>query len=126
MPEVMKQIAAKSDLPADVKTQAEAFNKELTAVSAKLLPPAGGRGGGGGRGADPTPIGKATAAKNGMMGGMWPTALTMTAYNEAKTEVPAAISEANTVLTKAQALSTALARHSITLTVAPAKPATQQ
>ncbi|MEO5897474.1 MAG: hypothetical protein ABIS06_17420 [Vicinamibacterales bacterium] len=128
MPEVMKQIAANSDLPADVKTQAETFNKELTAVSAKLVPSAGGRGGGGGgRGADPTPIGKAGAAKNGMMGGLWPTAMTMTAYNDAKTEVPAAITEANTLLAKAQALSTALARHAITLTVPPpAKPGAQQ
>jgi hypothetical protein len=58
---------------------------------------------------------------------MWPTAATMTAYTEAKTGVPAAITEANTVVTKAQALSAALAKHSITLTVTPpAKPGTQQ
>ncbi len=42
MPEVMKQVAAKTDLPADLKTQAEAFDKELTAVATKLIPPAGG------------------------------------------------------------------------------------
>ena len=131
MPEVMKQVAAKTDLPADVKTQAEAFDTELKAVSAKLIPPAGGRGGGGGGGGrgggDTTPIGKAATAKNGMMGGMWPTAATLTAYNEAKTGIPAAISEGNAVVAKAQALSAALAKHSITLTVTPpAKPATQQ
>jgi len=98
-------------------------------VSARLIPPAGGRGGGGGGrgGGDTTPIGKAATAKNGMMGGMWPTAATLTAYNEAKTGIPAAISEGTAVVAKAQALSAALAKHSITLTVTPpAKPATQQ
>ncbi len=54
-------------------------------------------------------------------------AATMTAYTDAKTGVPAAITEATAMVTKAQALSAALAKHGITLTVTPpAKPATQQ
>ena len=129
MPEVMKQVAAKTDLPADVKAQAESFDKELTALATKLVPPAGGGrgGGGGGRGGggDPTPIGRANQAKSGMMGGMWPTQATMTAYNDAKTGVPAAITEATAMVTRAQTLSAALAKHGITLTVTPVKAGTQ-
>ena len=36
MADVMKQVAAKADLPADVKTQAEAFDKELTALVSQV------------------------------------------------------------------------------------------
>jgi photosystem II stability/assembly factor-like uncharacterized protein len=130
MPEVMKQVAAKTDLPADVKAQAEAFDKELTALATKLVPQGGGGrggGGGGGRGggADPSPIARANQAKSGMMGGMWPTQATMTAYNDAKTGVPTAITEATAMVTRAQALSAALAKHGITLTVTPVKAGTQ-
>ena len=57
LPEVKKQVESKTDLPADVKAQFEAFEKEFTALPAKLVPPAGGGrgggGGGGGGGADP-------------------------------------------------------------------------
>lgn len=107
-----------------MKSQFESFEKELTALQTKLVPQAaggrGGGGGGGGRGgADPSPIGRLGQAKNGMMGGMWPTKTTMDAYDEAKKAVPTAITEATALITKAQALSTALAKHSITLTVPP-------
>jgi photosystem II stability/assembly factor-like uncharacterized protein len=130
MPEVMKQVAAKTDLPADVKSQAEAFEKELTALVTKLVPQGGGRGGrggggGGGGGNEPSAIARAAQAKNGLMGGMWPTQSTINAFNEAKTGVPAAITEANTAVTKAQALSTALAKYGITLTVPAAKVTTK-
>lgn len=61
------------------------------------------------------------------MGGMLPTQATMTAYAEAKTGVPAAIVEADALLTKARALSAALATHNIILAVAaPPKPGTVQ
>ncbi|CAN5726138.1 hypothetical protein BH24ACI5_BH24ACI5_16240 [soil metagenome] len=129
LPEVMKQVAGKSDLPADVKAQADAFNKEFTALATRLVPAAGGRGGGGrggGGGAEPSPIARAAQAKNGMMGGMWPTQTTMTAYTDAKAGVPAAITEGNAMVARAQALSAALAKHGITLTVAPPKSGTQQ
>jgi photosystem II stability/assembly factor-like uncharacterized protein len=120
MPEVMKQVAAKTDLPADVKAQAEAFNKELTALMTSLVPQGGGRGGRGGGGGTPSPIARAAQAKNGLMSGMWPTQATMNAYNEAKSGVPGALTEAAGMLKKAQALSAALAKHGITLTVPPA------
>ena len=60
-----------------------------------------------------------------MMGGMWPTETSMSAYNEAKTGVPGAITEINGMVGKAQALSTALARHGITLNVPAAKAGTR-
>jgi photosystem II stability/assembly factor-like uncharacterized protein len=119
MPEVMKQVASKSDLPADVKTQAETFNKEFTALAAKLIVQGGGRGGRGGGGGEPGPMARAAQAKNGMMAGMWPTKATMDAYAEAKAGVPTAISEANAMLARAQTISSALAQHGITLTVPP-------
>jgi hypothetical protein len=127
MPEVMKQVAAKADLPADVKGQAEAFDKEATEMAAKLVPAGGGRGRGGrGGGGTPGPIARAGQAKNGMMGGMWPTQATLDAYTEARTGVPGAIAEANALLTKARALSAALAKHGIKLDVpAPARSQTE-
>ena len=76
-----------------------------------------------------SPLGRVGQAKNGMMGGMWPTQATMTAYNDAKSGTPKLFAEANALFTKATALSSALAKHSITLTVpAPAslKPSSSQ
>ena len=64
-----------------------------------------------------------------MMGGMWPSQTTLTAFNEAKSGVPKLLVEANALFTKATALSGALAKHNITLTVpAPAslKPSSSQ
>jgi hypothetical protein len=120
MPEIMKQVAAKTDLPADVKGQAEAFDEEITAVGARLVPAGGGRGGrggGGGGGGTPSPVARAGQAKNGLMGGMWPTQATMDAYREAKAGVPGTITESTALLAKARALSAALAKHGIKLDV---------
>jgi photosystem II stability/assembly factor-like uncharacterized protein len=117
MPEIMKQVASKSDLPAEVKTQAEAFQKELAEMMTSLVPQGGrGRGGRGG-GGTPGPIARAAQAKNGMMGGMWPTQATMNAYDEAKSGFPGAVKQVNDMLKKAQALSAALSKHGITLNV---------
>ena len=124
MPEVMKQVASKSDIPADVKAQAEAFNKELTQMMTTLVPQGRGRGGGGG-GGTPSPIARIAQAKNGMMGGMWPTETTMNAYKEAKNGLPGAITGINEMLKKAQVLSSALARHAITLSVPAPAPEAQ-
>jgi hypothetical protein len=128
MAEVMKQISAKTDLPADVKGRAEAFDKEITAMTTRIVPAGGGRGGrgGGGRGGTPSPTARLVQAKNGMMGGMWPTQATMSGYSEAKTGVPGAITEANALMTTARALSAALAKHGIKLDVpAPARTTTE-
>ena len=56
-----------------------------------------------------------TQAKNGMMGGMWPTAQTTRAYDDAKAMAPKAFTEANAVIAKAAALSATLAKHKLTL-----------
>jgi len=48
MAELVKEIAARNDVPADVKAAFEAFNKDLTAFAPKFAPAAFGRGGGAG------------------------------------------------------------------------------
>ena len=78
----------------------------------KFAAPAGGRGGGrggGGGGAD-TPLGRVGAAKNGMMGGMWPTSITMKAFTDAKADAPKILSDANALFAKAAAVSASLAK----------------
>jgi hypothetical protein len=119
MPEISKAIAARLDLPGDVKVSFEAIDKQRLELSTRLSPPAGGRfGGGGGRGGGAeTPMGRLTQAKNGLMASMPATAQAMDAYARAKAEVPKTIAEAEAFLTKAQTLSALLARHQITLTV---------
>jgi hypothetical protein len=56
-----------------------------------------------------------TQAKDGMMGGMWPTSMTTKAYDDAKALAPKAMAEANAVIAKAAALSTTLAKYKVTL-----------
>jgi hypothetical protein len=56
-----------------------------------------------------------TTAKNGMMGGMWPTSMTTKAYDDAKAMAPKVFAEANAVIAKAAALSTTLAKYKVTL-----------
>ena len=123
--ELSKEVDGKSDIPADVKATFASVSKDLAALAPKFAAPAGGRGGGGGGrgGGPPTPIGKLNQAKNGLMGGMWPTEQTMKAYSEAKLEVPKAINDANALFVKAAALSSSLAKYNVTLTApTPTKP----
>ena len=44
------------------------------------------------------------------MGGMWPTAQTLRAYDEAKAQAPKAFADANAAIARASALSGAIAR----------------
>jgi photosystem II stability/assembly factor-like uncharacterized protein len=130
MTELAKELANRSDIPADVKANFEAVNKALAAVTPKFAA-GGGRGGfgaggqvaggqpGAGRGAG-TPqsvLARLGQAKNGLMGGMWPTEQTLRAYNESKAEAPKAIEEANALFAKAASLSRALANYNLPLTV---------
>ena len=122
MTELTATMTSRSDIPADVKSSFDAFNKELTALSAKVVAPAGGRGfgggGGGGRGgATDNVMTKLGQAKNGLMAGMWPTEQTLRAYNEAKTDVPKAVADVNALLAKANALSGTLVKYNLMLTV---------
>ncbi len=114
-----------SAIPADVKSQFDAFNKEWEGVRRKFgvgAPTApAGRGGGGGRGAAPDPdnvIGRIGAAKSSVAA-FWenPSAATMQQYNEAKAMLPKAIADANAFITKANAMSNTLKAHNVTLTV---------
>ena len=120
MGELVKEIGSRNDIPADVKAAVDGFTKELAAVVPKFAAGGGGRGGGGGGGRRPRaapgqappPVSVAGAsrqAKNGLMGGMWPTSMTTRAYDDAKALAPKAMAEANAVIAKAAALSATLA-----------------
>jgi hypothetical protein len=117
-----KEVGAKSDVPADVKTSVESLSKDLAAVTTRLTPPAGGGFGGGGGAAAAAaarnnPVVRLGLAKTAMMAGMWPTEQSMRAYADSKSEIPKVIADANTLLAKASALSTTLTQHNLTLTV---------
>jgi hypothetical protein len=116
--ELTTELSNRNDVPADVKSQVEALSKEASTLGPQLTPPAGfGRGGGGGGrgGAPDTPAARAAQAKNGLMGGMWPTEQTLKAYADAKVQLPKAIADANTLFSKGTALSSSLAKFNVAL-----------
>jgi hypothetical protein len=117
-----------ASIPADVKSQWDAFNKEWEGVRRKfgvgVAPAAGGRGGGGGRGAAPDPdnvVARLGGAKSSVAA-FWetPSASVMQQYNDAKAALPKAIADANAFIAKAAAMSNTLKAQNITLTVPPA------
>jgi photosystem II stability/assembly factor-like uncharacterized protein len=124
LPELAKEALSKTELPADLKNSIETLQKEVAALAPKLVIQGGGRGGfggggggGGGRGgATDNLAARLALAKNGLMGGMWPTEATMKAYADSKAQMPKAIAEANTLFTRAATLGSALTKHSLTLT----------
>src|SRR4051794_41875084 len=65
-------VAAKSDVPADVKASLEALTKEVAALAPRLAAPAGGRGGGGGRGNTDSLTAKLGQGKQGVTAGKSP------------------------------------------------------
>jgi hypothetical protein len=115
--ELATALGSRNDVPADVKSSFEDFNKELAALAPKLTAPQGGRGGGGRGGATESLIAKVAQAKNGLMAGMSPGDQTVRAYTEVKAQSAKAIADLNAVLTKATAVSAALAPFNLTLTV---------
>jgi len=133
MTDLAKTIADRNDVPADVKSQFESLNKDLTAFAPRIAAPQG-RGGGRG-GENPSVAGRISQAKNGLMGGMPVTEQTTRAYTEAKSQAPKAIADLNALIARASTMSGALARYNLTLTVpqpvqlpaaAPAKRASSQ
>jgi len=50
-----------------------------------------------------------------MMGGMWPTSITMKAYSESKAEAPKTLSDANSLFAKAATVSASLAKYNLKL-----------
>jgi hypothetical protein len=131
--ELAKEIAGRTDVPADVKATFEAFNKDLTAFAPKFAPAAFGRGGGAGPAAAPAAaqpgqpaapppvnlVARIGQAKNGLMATMPVTEQTTKAYTESKAQVPKAILEANALFARAEALSKALAPLKLTLVAPP-------
>jgi hypothetical protein len=116
--DVTTSLAAKSDVPADVKASVEALTKEVAGLASKLAAPAGGRGGGGGgRGQNESLSAKLGQAKNGLTAGMSPADPTVRAYTEVKAQTPRAIADLNAAIAKAAALSTTLQKYGVTLTV---------
>ena len=110
-------IGAKGDIPADVKAAFDSLKSDTATMLAKLPPaPAGfGRGGGGRGGSDPSLTGRIAQAKNGLMGGMWPTSITMKAYNDAKADAPKVLTDANALFAKAASVSASLAKYDLKL-----------
>ena len=117
--ELSKTIAARGDIPAEVKSAFDAFGKDVAALDDKLALPAPGRGGaGGGRGgAEESLLAKIGRAKNGLMGGMQPGQQIMRAYTESKAEAPKAIADLNALLAKATTMSATLAKYNLKLDV---------
>jgi hypothetical protein len=128
MANVARELADKSDAPAILKSQFDAFNKSFDAVRRKFgvplpAPGAGGRGGGGGRGAAPDPenvLARTTALRTALIG-IWepPSAWMVRQYEQAKLELPKAVSDADAVLARGAGVAQALQKVGITLTVPP-------
>jgi hypothetical protein len=122
-----------------VKSQFDAFRRDLVAVGAKFGVDepdtadagaggrgAGGRGGGGrggggrgGGGADPANVFGRAGQVKGAVQAIWevPSAAMMRQVDQVRTELPRAITEANGVIGRAGAVSQALRGHNITLNV---------
>jgi len=129
MADVAKKVGESTAVPAAIKTQFTSLNKDFDAVRKKFgvpaAAPAAGRGGGGGGrgGAAPDPenvLAKASSLKTALAG-IWetPSASSQRQYAEVKLGLPKAVAEANAVLGRAGALSQALKKYDITLTVPP-------
>jgi hypothetical protein len=128
--DVSKKVGEKSDVPANVKTQFESFQKDMDVTRKKFGVPmnqnAGGRGGGGGGGgrggaADPENVlARESGLKQALMG-VWeaPSASMVRQYNEVKLALPKAVADANALLARATSLSQALKKYDITLNVPP-------
>jgi photosystem II stability/assembly factor-like uncharacterized protein len=126
MADINARIGGMANVPADVKTQFAALMKDYDAMRVKFgVPPAaagGGRGGGGGgRGGAVDPqnlVARAGALKTQLMA-FWemPGDALVRQYADLKLSFPKAVSEANAVYAKANALSAMLKKYELMLTV---------
>ena len=110
-----KAIGGRADVAADVKAAFDALEKARAAIAPKFALPAG-RGFGGGGGASDSLLVKVGQAKNGLMGGLWPTATTLKALEDARRDVPKAVADANALFTRAATVAEALAKYDLKLT----------
>ena len=113
-----------SNVPANVKTQFEAFGKDFDSLRVKFgvgAAAAAGRGGGGGggRGGDPDNVLARTATLKGGIMGIWepPSDASVRQSADAKLALQRAISDANAFLAKATAMGQTLKPYDIMLTV---------
>jgi len=134
------KVKAASDIPAGVKSQFDALQKDFDAVRVKFgvgpsldttAASAGGRGGRGGGGRGGAGRGGAGGGNEGAnvlnrvatlkttIGGIWelPSEALTRRYTEAKAALPAAIAEANAVLAKASAMAPNLKKYGIDVNV---------
>jgi photosystem II stability/assembly factor-like uncharacterized protein len=125
MTAAVTSLASNTAVPANVKQQFEALNRDYEAVRVKFGVPAGGaaqggRGGGGRAGGTPDQnvLARVAATKNAIMQ-IWepPSAAMTTQATSSRAALSAAITEATSVLTRARAVSAALRPHGVTLTV---------
>jgi hypothetical protein len=126
MIDIAGRIGGMANVPATVKSQFEALNREYEAVRVKFGVPSGpaaaaGRGGGGGGrggGAPDNALARVGAAKNAIMS-IWepPSDAASRQASSARAALSAAIAEANAMLTRARAVSAALRPHNVTLNV---------
>ena len=116
-------VAAKSDVPADVKASLEALTKEVAALAPKLArPPAGAAVAAAAAATTRACRRSSVRRRTGLTAGMSPADPTVRAYTEVKAQTPKAIADINASIAKAATLSTALAKYNVTLTVpAPVK-----
>ena len=135
MAELSTKLQGASNVPDAVKGQFATFQKEFDSVRAKFGVPfaqdggAGGRGGGrggggfggGGGGGNPSDVlGRAASIKSQILTFHdLPSDSLLRQHTEVRAELPKVIAEGNAVLTRAAALSAALAKHNITLKVPP-------
>ena len=128
MTDIAGKIGGMANVPANVKSQFEALNKDYEAVRVKfgvpVGPPQAGRGGGGGGGGrgggapDQNVLARVAAAKNGIMGIWEPPSAAMTRQAaNAQSALSAAISEANSVIARARTVASALKTYNVTLNV---------
>jgi photosystem II stability/assembly factor-like uncharacterized protein len=111
-------VSKREDVPADVKASLGRLANGLKALEPMLSQPPRFFFGGVPR-VNEILLVKLGQAKNGLMGGMPPTAQILRAYADVKTQAPSAVSDINAVLAGAAPLSAALAKYNLTLTVPP-------
>jgi hypothetical protein len=126
MTSIAGSLASNSAVPANVKAQFDALNRDYEAVRVKFgvpiaTAPAGRGGGGGGRGggaADQNILARVAASKNTLIA-IWepPSAAVTRQANTAQSQLTSAIAEANGVLARARTVSAALRPHNVTLNV---------
>lgn len=129
MVDIAGKIGGMSNVPASVKSQFDALNKDYDAVRVKFgvptnAAPQAGRGGGGGGGGraggapDQNVLARVGAAKGAIMG-IWeaPSAAVTRQATTAQSQLAAAITEANSVISRARTVSAALKGFSVTLNV---------